>query len=231
MMTIIVIGIIIALLIADVFFVEFENFGWTTLSLIVTGVAVYYFNLGNIPQWMMLNGPLCIAFVIAYIVMGVIWSFAKWYSYLVSYRDKFIDIKDNLNKTTKALIESQWKWVQDFNITTLDNVLIQKENLPFNRTLDHDMIVKFNSNVPNGFTLNSNYESAKREYSTFYKPEVTSNKGKIVAWICYWPFSLIGTFINDPIRRLVNFLFTKLKATYQKMSDKVFQDFPDKNIF
>lgn len=233
MLPIIITAIIITLLIADVFFVEFESFGWTTASLIVTGAAIYYFNLWGFPAWVKANGPLCFAFAGAYIVVGVIWSFIKWYSYLVSYRDQFTEIKDRFNKANKDLIDSQWQWVQDNHITakevirsivTTTNEIVNKGTLPFS---ENDLLYNdYTSKIKNGHDLNVEFRCAKREYATFHKPEASSNKSKIIAWICYWPFSLIGTFINDPIRRLVNFLFTKLKATYQKMSDKVFKDFP-----
>ena len=95
MLTLIVSLVIIGLLIADVFFVEYESFGLTTLSLIATGGAIYWCDLWGVPQFVVKNGPLCIAFAGAYLVVGIIWSFIKWYSYLLSYRDKFIDIKND----------------------------------------------------------------------------------------------------------------------------------------
>ena len=227
MLTLIVSLVIVGLLIADVFFVEFENFGWTTLSLIATGGAIYWYDLWGVPQFVVKNGPLCIAFGGAYLVVGIIWSFIKWYSYLLTYRDRFFDIKNDLVKTSKELIESQWEWIQKNHITN-NGLPILKQDLPYEK---YGELTNVYLKTTNNYNLINDYSRLKSEYSGFYKPEAIHNKSKIVAWICYWPFSLIGTFINDPIRRLVNFLFTRLKATYQKMSDKVFQDFPDKNDF
>jgi hypothetical protein len=234
MFPIIITAIIIAMFIANVFFVEYESYGWTTLSMIVTGVAIYWFKLWGLPQWIVNHGLLCLAFDGAYIVIGIIWSFIKWFSYLISYRDHFLDIKNDYVNSRNDLIESQWKWIQDNYILNDEGNLITKDILPFIHPYGmktNNVIEKYLSQVKDGNKLYHNFSDDKRKYCKFYKPLAYDNKSKIVAWICYWPFSLIGTLINDPLRRLVNFCFAKLKATYQKMSDSVFKEFPDKNEY
>jgi len=56
------------------------------------------------------------------------------------------------------------------------------------------------------------------------KPKATKNKRRIVAWMAYWPFSMVGTIINDPVRRLFKFLFNTFKALYQNIADHVFRN-------
>ena len=55
-------------------------------------------------------------------------------------------------------------------------------------------------------------------------PQASHNKGKIVAWIAFWPFSFIGTVLNDPIRKMFNFIFDQFKGLYQKMANAIFKD-------
>jgi hypothetical protein len=214
----------VALFITEIFLVQFEKFGWTTFSLIATAVAVYHFKLFGIPTFIVSHPSLCLGFIAAYIVIGIIWSFIKWYSYLLSFKEKFVDKKDKLLSTKKALVEAQSNWIQDNHIE-FNNQPINLESLPFE---NYGVInEKFITSNKNHDKLTRNYGDAVRAYNGFYKPEVASHKGDIIAWMCFWPFSLIGTFINDPVRRLFNFIFNSLKGTYQKMSDSVFSDFPN----
>ncbi len=55
-------------------------------------------------------------------------------------------------------------------------------------------------------------------------PQASDNKGKIIAWMIYWPFSLVGTLLNDPVRKLFNLIFDQFKNLYQKMADSIFKE-------
>jgi len=54
------------------------------------------------------------------------------------------------------------------------------------------------------------------------KPLASQHKGTITGWMAFWPFSFVGTLLNDPVRRIVTFMFRHFKALYQKMSDRIF---------
>lgn len=55
-------------------------------------------------------------------------------------------------------------------------------------------------------------------------PTASDNKGRLIAWMTYWPFSAVWTIINDPIKRFFKFLFGRLENVFQKMSDRMFAD-------
>lgn len=55
-------------------------------------------------------------------------------------------------------------------------------------------------------------------------PTAKENKSRIIAWMSYWPWSLIWTFINDPIKRAFRALYRELQQTYQRIADKVLAD-------
>jgi|SRR5579885_451314 len=59
------------------------------------------------------------------------------------------------------------------------------------------------------------------------RPKARKNKSRIVAWMAYWPLSLIGTVLNDPVRRLFNLIFNWFKGLYQQMVDRVYRDHPE----
>lgn len=53
-------------------------------------------------------------------------------------------------------------------------------------------------------------------------PQASYNKGRIIAWMSFWPFSFIGTLLNDPIRKLFNQIFNQFKNLYQRMANNIF---------
>jgi len=55
-------------------------------------------------------------------------------------------------------------------------------------------------------------------------PKATSKKSAIFTWIFYWPFSVIGYILNDPIKKFFNFIFNNIKGLYQRITDKVLAD-------
>lgn len=52
----------------------------------------------------------------------------------------------------------------------------------------------------------------------------SNNKKRIVFWMSLFPVSVIGTLLNDPVRRLFKFLFERLSASYQYIADAVVGD-------
>jgi len=230
MLNLIAMILVICLLLVDIFLVELENFGWITLSIIFTGVIICDFKLWGIPYWIAANLKLCIGFFVLYFVVGVLWSFIKWYSYLINYRDQFATIKDNFIFNKRNLIESQYEWASANHIE-INNKIVSKEVLPFDFYAHHNILDNYYAQVKDGKKIYNAFVESEVEYKEFYKPVAASNKGRIVAWICYWPWSLVATIVNDPIRRLVEWIFRFLKETYQKMSDKIFADFPDKKRY
>jgi hypothetical protein len=227
MMTLTFSLIIIGLFIADIFFVEYEKFGWTTICITASAAIVWYSNLWGIFDTINNNCKFSLELIVAYVIVGIGWSFIKWFSYLLSYRDKFLKIKNEGVKLKNGLIKTQYEWSQT-NGKTINGNPISKEALPFDYWNLRELLNDFCADSGNNRQLYNQYNDFKSKYENFSKPIASDNKAKIVAWICYWPWSLVGTFINDPLRRFVEFMFRSLRALYQRMSDKIFTDFPDK---
>ena len=49
-------------------------------------------------------------------------------------------------------------------------------------------------------------------------PKGLDNKASIVAWISYWPLSLLGTLLNNPFRRLFEYTYSLVSGLYDKIS-------------
>jgi len=56
------------------------------------------------------------------------------------------------------------------------------------------------------------------------KPMAHRCKGRITAWMTYWPWSALWTLINDPVRRFFCWAYEQLSGTLQEISDRAFKD-------
>ena len=64
-------------------------------------------------------------------------------------------------------------------------------------------------------------ENSERDFGE--PPQVTEHRGDIIRWMTYWPFSLLWTILNDPVRRLFEFLYNLVGAKMQAISDQLFK--------
>lgn len=216
MINLILISILLACFIGEVILTESELFGWSTILLIVAGGVCYYFNIYGAALWVKSHLPQCLEFAGVYLIIGVVWSFIKWFSYLVKYREDW-------QKAKNADADNKKLWIE-----------LKKEDLVSGLSFNQNVRYK-NRNEDNLFAPPSNDEEWEQYYKANYpsyeklsrkfkKPLASANKARITAWMAFWIFSMFGTIINDPIRRLFNFAFSSLKELYQKMSDKIFKD-------
>lgn len=54
-------------------------------------------------------------------------------------------------------------------------------------------------------------------------PTARENKGRIIRWMTYWPFSIIGTLLNDVVRKLWHHIYTFLATTLDRISVKMWR--------
>jgi len=133
-----------------------------------------------------------------YLAAGIVWSFFKWFSHLHRVKDTLRNLKQQyLNKSP--------------NVTLRDNGT-------FNDT-DFKDFAKF---------LNDNYEW-NRNNSTVrtradVEPSVAEYRYELTRWIAWWPFSAFWTILNDPLRRLANFIVNRLRGIYESMASRVFKN-------
>jgi hypothetical protein len=99
--------------------------------------------------WVRYNPLITIAGLVGYVFAGVIWSFAKWYFYLLKKKRS-----GNLDK----------------------------------------------------------YVS------------VDGNKGRLIAWATYWPFSLFWAILNQPARYIFNEMYYRVSGIYENILKNVRED-------
>lgn len=218
----IILGVVLLVaFVAEVVLTETEHFGWATALLLLCGGACYYFNVYGAALWVKAHVAQTLIFVGCYLVAGVVWSFIKWFSYLVGYREKWREAKEEDKKMLPSLIIDARRDIERSNernkrqSMAYPHVEFIEETTPTN---DEEWLKYFSGNY--------SYRLASHGFS---KPLASDNKAKITAWMAFWPFSFLGTFINDPIRRLFNFIFSSFKKLYQRMSDHLFKDLEPKS--
>ncbi len=197
-MILLILAVLFVFFVVETILTETENFGWATVTLIATAVGSVLLHrlwpdIPSVLDFVRDHGVFTLVYVGAYLAIGIAWSFAKWFSYLMSFRDTFRTQKE-------AFIKSK-----GLNPDAQVPVEMQEELKKF-----------IQDNVGWGNQHRTQLYSMER-------PRASKNKARITAWASFWPFSFVGTFLNDPVRRLFNFLFNQFKALYQRMSDWVFR--------
>lgn len=99
---------------------------------------------------------------------------------------------------------------------------LEEQKLPADTAIEGDVLAGVQKYIQHQY--NSEFG---RNNALWEKPKAKNNKGRLTAWMCWWPLSLIGTILNDPIRRLFNALFGWFKGLYQQMADRVYRDHPE----
>jgi hypothetical protein len=76
----------------------------------------------------------------------------------------------------------------------------------------------------------SQLKEFKQPYSRTpaFQPEPTNNKGRIINWISFWPWSLALTLLRDPFRFLYEFIFNEIVSLLKSISEHAFRDISDK---
>lgn len=54
-------------------------------------------------------------------------------------------------------------------------------------------------------------------------PKAADMKQTIIAWMIYWPFSMLGHLVFDSLKELYNSIYDYLSKFYDKMAEKAFK--------
>jgi hypothetical protein len=83
-------------------------------------------------------------------------------------------------------------------------------------SLTPELAVKFLEN------LASRYD-ARSEGIDGTAPAASEHKAALTRCGTYWPFSIVGTMLNDVVRRAWEYIYEMLQTTYQRMSEAIFK--------
>jgi len=171
---------------------EFEEEGWAA-KIASIAMALFIFNYrGEIWQFMTDSPGTTIGFVSFYVVSGVAWSFLKWRIFIGEKLSYFDELKNGFLETHTS-IKDEWKvWIE---------------------YLSHK--VSYDIGISQGT------EYTPERLMKKFVPEANNRQTLIVSWISYWPVSLSATLLNNPLKKLFNWVYSLISNLYDKMSKEM----------
>ena len=130
-----------------------------------------------------------------YLGVGAFWSLLKWFSFLNQE-------KDELRKIKQRFLD--------------ENPDVKpRENGTFTDSDFADFAKFINDKI---------YGHRSVQNRSDLIPSVGEHRTELVAWIVWWPFSAFWTILNDPLRRLANFVVERMRGVYESMASRVFKN-------
>lgn len=190
---ILIVGIVAAIVTMISLEVEKEGVATTAVSI---ALALLLWNYGrDVWEFVKNDYASTTLFVLGYLVAGVIWSFLKW--------NEFVKRKINIFKRTKAKL-------------ILDRPDFDEKN-------DNHISMLCDRLKDNGLSIWSYNVKSMAELKIKVVPIGSENKSAIVAWISYWPLSLLATLLNNPFRRLFEYTYSLVANAYDEIGKRHFK--------
>jgi len=175
---------------------EYDNLFSATATLLGTIVLMTVFGSSQLLEYM-LSGWGTLVVIAGYLACGVVWSFIKWYLYLIDRRADYIREKAS--------------WLKNEGIEGTDIPEDQKDAwLKYLVTNTEFAVYAYNNNGPT------------KNIVVTLVPLATENKTKIVTWMTYWPWSLVWTMLADIVKRVFEHIYNMLLGWLQAISNWVF---------
>jgi hypothetical protein len=194
-----IIGAWISIAVLVAILLEFEKEGWAT-TFVSLGIALLMWNYrSDIWEVVSQNPWPTVGFVVSYIIIGIVWSFIKWTTYVKRTLGRIKKVKDEFIAEHKEINDG-------------------------NRAEFNKMIEKLRLKDSSGYTISVYDKTTLDDIIKKVTPVASEKKTIITAWISYWPMSLVGTLLNNPFRQFFEWLYDNLSGYYDKITNKYKQD-------
>jgi len=161
------------------------------------GLAAFVWTMASVNDFSIIANPwLWVKWAAIYFVLGTVWSFLKWFSYLHRVKDVLRKHKAEFIKKTRVILRTDGTF----------------EDTDFAGFADY---------------LNDKYYLGARnkvESRSDVVPTMSEKFSDLVRWIVWWPFSAFWTILNDPIRRLAEFIVRRFRSIYEGLAARVFKN-------
>jgi hypothetical protein len=189
----------IILIIAMAITLEYEREGWAT-TFFSLGIALFLWNFrGQIWEMVSANPTATIGFAVSYVLIGIVWSFVKWRTYVMVVFNKFKEYREDFVRKNGEITD---KNLEQFN---------EKVSGQFSDPDGYGGFVNF-------------YESSLKEMVSKISPLASKKKSVITAWISYWPVSIAATLLNNPFRQFFEWVYSNLSGYYDKITNRYQKD-------
>ena len=171
-------------------------------------LAVFVVLMQNSGAFNIFNDPLMLLkWSLLYFVIGTVWSFVKWWAFLTKRAEEFGEMKDLYREKTKKLHPT--------------------DSEPSDKYTNTGTVANPSTEFVRFLRLKSFLSEYPSDYRATIIPTALLCKAKITGWIIWWPTSVLWTIISDPMVRIANYIFSRLKGTYQLIANKVFAKFDE----
>ena len=208
-----ILGIELALFIAFVVLVELEYYGWSTLMCVVSLLSIHFLMKINIIEYIKTNPTTILMLFGVYLAAGITWSFVKWISFLY----RFKEYREEKLEEFRARKAREAKRQADRDAEEASRFAREPRKSAYG--LGHEPEETEYKHLQNCSFKNTTDLSKAPSYKEY--------KGKIVAWVVFWIPSLIGTLLDDFVRKLVTWIVNRFSAIYQALSHKIVGNFPE----
>lgn len=216
--------------------IEYEFTITAALSVLASLLLLQFFGDVRIFSHLFTNPWLIPVYIAVYAACGILWSVVKWYL-LVTENDE-----ENLERTAQFLRQKgiseivvpdhlKYEWyffIRDQRYSTSYEDL-KRSFLKSKGIYDKDLVPENIKDALQQF-LKETYEAIP---NPSLAPQWRKYKNKIASWIVHWPWSLIWTLLDDPIKRFLRFVFRHLPKIYdavsQYASKRTNQNLPQRN--
>lgn len=194
--------------IALLVFIENEWPGWALFSIIGTFCLLHWCGNLSLITYITANPWMIGIGAIIYILVGAPWGCLKWWFHLRNLRERYIEIRH------------EW-------FTILPRK-IKRGNEPEAEIDAYKEVVAAKKITENAKEYWQKYVEDTYGYEMrggkFQKPLLRHNKRRIILWMGYWPFSMLWTVINDPVRKLFRQVYHSFEGVLQQITDRVWRD-------
>ena len=178
------------------YFLEYDKSFRASLTLIITILFLFWF--GNLSFSYISANPLqFLAFVAGYFVAGAVWTVVKWWFFVYRMREEYNEIRESF---------------------------LRSENVGGPGIPDD-----LKSNWYGYLRRNVNYgkygsrSRLKLIANGVEPPKPNDFKSRIYSWMVFWPWSMVYTLIDDPVRKIFRFIYRNIKYLLERISAHAFR--------
>ena len=200
--------------------VQIEFYGWSTFAFLVNVGALYLFMRLPIAGYFKEHPGTIVILLVLSLCCGLVWAiFMKWPSFLYKFKEVREERLDAYREGKEN--EARRKAARQAESDRENAIRVGRGERPLERLIigyeDDKTDTEFN------FLNREFYKNTRLSKSPQYK----DYKGKIVAWVIFWIPSLIGTLLDDFVRRMVTWIVNRFSSLINWISHIIVGDFPE----
>lgn len=204
---------------------DFHLFSLGSLLTVIILIGLMGSGIGDLLQWVAAHPEKTVLFIIAYFGSGIVYSVAKWWLFVRNIRDINRDVKEKWLSNCKKTLDVAEQRI--LNLTNREQIEKETAKVAALKSCNGVMTKEL---FPFWKEYEKSYEESYRYYDCFsryfsiVKPEPKNYKGRITAWLVYWPPSLFWMLLNDPLRYIGRRLYELVADLMKNISDTAWKD-------